>query len=135
MELHRFFRYAIEKMCKEKKSLNHFIIFALENTCNVLCNSIIRRWKIMRYTRFIIMRSPVQSRFPLQQGLRHLRIHYSWMLFLYLFCVESIMVLHSECLFRWDAGKDVSQSVQSWQSRGQRFQLEFVHIQPIRLCP
>lgn len=27
MELHRFFRYAIEKMCKEKKSLNHFIIF------------------------------------------------------------------------------------------------------------
>ena len=26
MELHRFFRYAIEKMCKEKKSLNHFII-------------------------------------------------------------------------------------------------------------
>jgi hypothetical protein len=24
MELHRFFRYAIEKMCKEKKSLNHF---------------------------------------------------------------------------------------------------------------
>ena len=29
MELHRFFRYAIEKMCKEKKSLNHF------NTCYV----------------------------------------------------------------------------------------------------
>jgi hypothetical protein len=26
MELHRFFRYAIEKMCKEKKSLNHFTI-------------------------------------------------------------------------------------------------------------
>ena len=26
MELHRFFRYAIEKMCKEKKSLNHFFI-------------------------------------------------------------------------------------------------------------
>jgi hypothetical protein len=26
MELHRFFRYAIEKMCKEKKSLNHFDI-------------------------------------------------------------------------------------------------------------
>jgi len=26
MELHRFFRYAIEKMCKEKKSLNHFIV-------------------------------------------------------------------------------------------------------------
>ena len=26
MELHRFFRYAIEKMCKEKKSLNHFIL-------------------------------------------------------------------------------------------------------------
>ena len=26
MELHRFFRYAIEKMCKEKKSLNHFMI-------------------------------------------------------------------------------------------------------------
>jgi hypothetical protein len=25
MELHRFFRYAIEKMCKEKKSLNHFV--------------------------------------------------------------------------------------------------------------
>ena len=25
MELHLFFRYAIEKMCKEKKSLNHFI--------------------------------------------------------------------------------------------------------------
>ena len=24
MGLHRFFRYAIEKMCKEKKSLNHF---------------------------------------------------------------------------------------------------------------
>ena len=43
------------------------IIFALENTCNVLCNSIIRSWKIMRYTRFIIMRSPVQSRFPLQR--------------------------------------------------------------------
>ena len=29
MELHRFFRYAIEKMCKEKKSLNHFISIAL----------------------------------------------------------------------------------------------------------
>ena len=29
MELHRFFRYAIEKMCKEKKSLNHF------NFCSV----------------------------------------------------------------------------------------------------
>ena len=30
MELHRFFRYAIEKMCKEKKSLNHFyILFGL----------------------------------------------------------------------------------------------------------
>ena len=28
MELHRFFRYAIEKMCKEKKSLNHFIKLA-----------------------------------------------------------------------------------------------------------
>ena len=27
MELHRFFRYAIEKMCKEKKSLNHFYIY------------------------------------------------------------------------------------------------------------
>ena len=27
MELHRFFRYAIEKMCKEKKSLNHFSYF------------------------------------------------------------------------------------------------------------
>jgi hypothetical protein len=27
MELHRFFRYAIEKMCKEKKSLNHFNIY------------------------------------------------------------------------------------------------------------
>ena len=26
MELHRFFRYAIEKMCKEKKSLNHFYV-------------------------------------------------------------------------------------------------------------
>ena len=26
MELHRFFHYAIEKMCKEKKSLNHFYI-------------------------------------------------------------------------------------------------------------
>jgi hypothetical protein len=26
MELHRFFRYAIEKMCKEKKSLNHFYL-------------------------------------------------------------------------------------------------------------
>ena len=26
MELHRFFRYAIEKMCKEKKSLNHFSV-------------------------------------------------------------------------------------------------------------
>lgn len=43
------------------------IIFALENTCNVLCNSIIRSWKIMRYTRFIIMSSLVQSRFPLQK--------------------------------------------------------------------
>ena len=32
MELHRFFRYAIEKMCKEKKSLNHF------NTNNMLCD-------------------------------------------------------------------------------------------------
>ena len=32
MELHRFFRYAIEKMCKEKKSLNHFILKSiLEN--------------------------------------------------------------------------------------------------------
>jgi hypothetical protein len=28
MELHRFFRYAIEKMCKEKKSLNHFFVCA-----------------------------------------------------------------------------------------------------------
>ena len=46
------------------------IIFALENTCNVLCNSIIRSWKIMRYTRFIIMRSPVQSRVPLQQRIK-----------------------------------------------------------------
>ena len=27
MELHRFFRYAIEKMCKEKKSLNHFNLY------------------------------------------------------------------------------------------------------------
>lgn len=26
MELYRFFRYAIEKMCKKKKSLNHFIV-------------------------------------------------------------------------------------------------------------
>lgn len=43
------------------------IIFALENTCNVLCNSIIRSWKIMRYTRFIIMRSRVQSPVPLQK--------------------------------------------------------------------
>ena len=36
MELHRFFRYAIEKMCKEKKSLNHFNIsnlhFLINNT-------------------------------------------------------------------------------------------------------
>ena len=111
------------------------IIFALENTCNVLCNSIIRGWKIMRYTRFIIMGPRLNPGSRYNKGLRHLRIHYSWMLFLYLFCVESVMVLHSECLFRWDAGKDVSQSVQSWQSRGQRFQLEFVHIQPIRLCP
>ena len=32
MELHRFFRYAIEKMCKEKKSLNHFrICFIIGN--------------------------------------------------------------------------------------------------------
>ena len=31
MELHRFFRYAIEKMCKEKKSLNHFIKKRAEN--------------------------------------------------------------------------------------------------------
>ena len=31
------------------------IIFAFENTCNVLYNSIIRNWKIMRYTRFIIL--------------------------------------------------------------------------------
>ena len=30
MELHRFFRYAIEKMCKEKKSLNHFNIEILK---------------------------------------------------------------------------------------------------------
>jgi len=29
MELHRFFRYAIEKMCKEKKSLNHFYILKM----------------------------------------------------------------------------------------------------------
>ena len=29
MELHRFFRYAIEKMCKEKKSLNHFVVILL----------------------------------------------------------------------------------------------------------
>ena len=26
MELYRFFRFAIEKMCKKKKSLNHLII-------------------------------------------------------------------------------------------------------------
>ena len=31
MELHRFFRYAIEKMCKEKKSLNHFSFSSLSN--------------------------------------------------------------------------------------------------------
>ena len=31
MELHRFFRYAIEKMCKEKKSLNHFNIIITNN--------------------------------------------------------------------------------------------------------
>jgi hypothetical protein len=31
MELHRFFRYAIEKMCKEKKSLNHFYTFLNRN--------------------------------------------------------------------------------------------------------
>ena len=30
MELHRFFRYAIEKMCKEKKSLNHFNVLFIE---------------------------------------------------------------------------------------------------------
>ena len=29
MELHRFFRYAIEKMCKEKKSLNHFSVMVV----------------------------------------------------------------------------------------------------------
>ena len=35
MELHRFFRYAIEKMCKEKKSLNHFHVKAVpvEKVC------------------------------------------------------------------------------------------------------
>ena len=33
MELHRFFRYAIEKMCKEKKSLNHF------NDLNASCKA------------------------------------------------------------------------------------------------
>ena len=43
------------------------IIFALEDTCNVLCNSIIRSWKIVRYTRFIIMRPRVQSPVPLQK--------------------------------------------------------------------
>ena len=43
------------------------IIFALENTCNKLYNSIIRNRKKTGYTRFIIMRSPVQSRFPLQK--------------------------------------------------------------------
>ena len=35
MELHRFFRYAIEKMCKEKKSLNHFNIFSFNTV--VIC--------------------------------------------------------------------------------------------------
>ena len=34
MELHRFFRYAIEKMCKEKKSLNHFNINRKDNRAN-----------------------------------------------------------------------------------------------------
>jgi hypothetical protein len=29
MGLHRFFRYAIEKMCKEKKSLNHFSVYEI----------------------------------------------------------------------------------------------------------
>lgn len=42
------------------------IIFALGKTRNVLYNSIIRNRKKTGYTRFIIMRSPVQSRFPLQ---------------------------------------------------------------------
>ena len=40
MELHRFFRYAIEKMCKEKKSLNHFRINIVDfyNKVNSLAN-------------------------------------------------------------------------------------------------
>ena len=46
------------------------IIFALEKTYNVLCYRIIRNRKIMRYMRFIIMRSPVQSRVPLQQRIK-----------------------------------------------------------------
>ena len=39
MELHRFFRYAIEKMCKEKKSLNHFNIknITMEKTFTQIC--------------------------------------------------------------------------------------------------
>ena len=49
------------------------IIFALENTCNVLCNSIIRGWKIMRYTRFIIM----GPRF--NPGSRYHRIAVGWL--------------------------------------------------------
>ena len=60
------------------------IIFAFENTCNVLCDSIIRSWKIMRYTRFIIMRSPVQSRVPLQRKIfRLLSGFHTWRSFFY----------------------------------------------------
>ena len=38
MELHRFFRYAIEKMCKEKKSLNHFNIILSKNRAAAVGN-------------------------------------------------------------------------------------------------
>ena len=43
MELHRFFRYAIEKMCKEKKSLNHFSMYLLKvenSTTNSLFHTV-----------------------------------------------------------------------------------------------
>ena len=42
MELHRFFRYAIEKMCKEKKSLNHFNINVYVSGKNLLTFT---KWK------------------------------------------------------------------------------------------
>ena len=57
MELHRFFRYAIEKMCKEKKSLNHFITLFIGNI-----------HKHVKYNMYISMLENIKIRNGLKKG-------------------------------------------------------------------